>query len=657
VSCTKHFRHLFSIFALSLPLFAAAAPPPVEAFFEPATIQQVAVSPSGRWMAVLNGAQGARNKLTMIDLDGKEQSKIIATFNRFDIRNFRWVGENYLIFNVVDFNDASGEQRYPGLISVDRSGTRIRELIKRKFDSLFPAGGNHPLEPYNFFIAQGAAGSDEIIVGENHFAARDYTRTHVTLRAMNVGSGAVRTIDADPGRKVVGWTIDGKGQPRVAVAQQDGENLLFWADANGHWKQIATFPRLRVPFWPEYVDDKDQLFVSVPSGPGGTEAIHKFDFATGKPFPDAIVETPNFDSEVKPIRDPGSNVIAGLVTLSDSRGMAWLTPQMQQIQKSADELLPGRVNLLTCHPCSNPRAVLVHSYSDTSPGDYLLYTPADKQWQRIGTARPAIDETKMANLDMHMAKTRDGANLPVWITALPDKDSKPRPAVVLVHGGPWVRGVEWAWDAEAQFLASRGYVVIEPEFRGSAGYGRRHQVAGWKQWGQRMQDDVTDALKFAIDKGIVDGKRVCIAGGSYGGYSTLMGLAKTPEQYRCGVAWVAVTDPRYMYTVHWSDITDDGKKYSMPEMIGDLEKDAAMLQANAPIQLASQIKAPVLLAYGARDRRVPLVHGEDMRKALIDSGAKPQWIVYDDEAHGWERPQNKIDFWRRVEAFLATNLK
>jgi dipeptidyl aminopeptidase/acylaminoacyl peptidase len=215
------------------------------------------------------------------------------------------------------------------------------------------------------------------------------------------------------------------------------------------------------------------------------------------------------------------------------------------------------------------------------------------------------------------------------------------------------------WDPEAQFLATRGYVVIEPEYRGSTGYGEAHFRAGWKQWGQRMQDDVTDALKFAIDKGLVDPKRVCIAGGSYGGYSTLMALArdKDKDMYKCGVAWVAVTDPRYMYSVHWSDISEKSKTYTLPEMLGDPQKDAAMLKANAPIELASKIRAPVLLAYGARDRRVPLVHGEKMRDALKEAGSAPQWVVYDDEGHGWARTVNRIDFWRRTEAFLAKYLK
>lgn len=650
-------RRLLSACALSLPLFATAAAPPIEAFFEPAAIQGVKLSPSGRWMAVLNGTSNGRNKLTVVDLDGKETSRIVASFSKFDVANVSWVSEDYLIFSLVDRSAPGRKDRHPGLLSVDRDGKRIKELIKFIWETEFPPmGGGHPLEPNNFLIHLGAPGTNEVIVAEVQYdVAGEFS--HTQLRAVNVATGALRPLTDVPSQKIKGWVFDNQGTPRAAYNYEGGKQTLYWKEANGKWKELVSFPVNKPPYELAYVDGKDQLYVEMPSGAGGTSAIHQFDFANGKPFPDSVIETPGFDSQASPIYEYGSNTLVGVSTEGDSQVLTWFAPAMKEVQKKADALLPGRVNYLRCGACINPNRILVMSYSDTSPMEYLLYSVADDAWQRVGASRPRIDPEQMAQLDMHMAKTRDGANLPVWITATPRKDAKPRPAVVVVHGGPWVRGVSWAWDPEAQFLASRGYIVIEPEFRGSKGYGEAHFRAGWKQWGQRMQDDVSDALRYAIDKGLVDGSRVCIAGASYGGYSTLMGLAKDPAQYRCGVAWVAVSDPRYMYDVHWSDILSDSKQHSLPELLGDPVKDADMLKANAPIALAAKIKAPVLLAYGNRDRRVPIVHGEDMRTALTDAGNKPEWIVYDGEGHGWSRPENKIDFWRRVEAFLDKNLK
>jgi dipeptidyl aminopeptidase/acylaminoacyl peptidase len=230
--------------------------------------------------------------------------------------------------------------------------------------------------------------------------------------------------------------------------------------------------------------------------------------------------------------------------------------------------------------------------------------------------------------------------------------------VVLVHGGPYVRGTSWHWSALPQFLASRGYLVIEPEFRGSMGYGEQHYRSGWKQWGQAMQDDVADALRWAQAQGLAS-DRACIAGASYGGYSTLMGLAKDPDLYRCGIAWVAVADLELLVKGSWwvQDDTGLARQLTVPEMIGDPVKDATMLAANSPVRLASRIKAPLLLAYGEDDLRVPLEHGKRMRGALIDAGNPPEFVVYPGEGHGFAKPENTYDFARRIEAFLQRQLK
>jgi dipeptidyl aminopeptidase/acylaminoacyl peptidase len=239
------------------------------------------------------------------------------------------------------------------------------------------------------------------------------------------------------------------------------------------------------------------------------------------------------------------------------------------------------------------------------------------------------------------------------------KPGKPAPTVVMVHGGPWVRDGFWEWDAMNQFLASRGYLVVSPEFRGSTGYGDAHYRAGWKQWGQSMQNDVADALLWAQKQGLAS-SNACIAGASYGGYSTLMGLIRHPDLYKCGVAWAAVTDPMLYLNGGWGvvdDIDNVSRRYTMPELVGDVDKDAAMLAANSPVVHAKEIKAPLMLAFGESDQRVPLAHGERLRAALIDAGRPPVWITYPNEAHGWRKFSDRVDFARRMEAFLAQYLK
>ena len=231
--------------------------------------------------------------------------------------------------------------------------------------------------------------------------------------------------------------------------------------------------------------------------------------------------------------------------------------------------------------------------------------------------------------------------------------------VVLVHGGPWVRGTEWGWSADAQFLASRGYAVLEPDFRGSTGYGTKHLTAGFRQWGRAMQDDVADGTRWAIEQGVADPQRICIAGASYGGYATLMGLINDPDLYRCGINWAGVTDIKLMYGGSWfhsSDLPAQYIRYGMPKLIGDLETEADRLMAVSPVEQAGRLHQPLLMAYGGADRRVPRAHGTRFRDAVSATNKNVEWVEYPEEGHGWRLPKNRIDFWTRVEKFLDRNI-
>jgi dipeptidyl aminopeptidase/acylaminoacyl peptidase len=653
---------LLAVLALtSMPghVAAAQAPlPPLSVFFDYGNLQAARLSPSGRWLAAQTRAEGGRAQMVMVDLQGKEQSRIVAAFKRYDVSNIRWLTDDLLLFDFSDYQDRSGRRRYPGLASVQRDGEGLRVLIKNSFDTLFPQTGRGPLEANNYMLAFGEPGSDEIIVGEVKYGG-DYKRKSVLPLVLNARTGARRTLLESQPADLVGWRFDHRGRARLAWSSKDGETVFFWHELETKaWREIARFPWLHADFWPEYVDADGQLYVSVSRGEGGSEELRTFDVATGKIADQPLAATPGFDESLDLITSRKTGRLLGVSALTDARSTVWFVPGMQAVQAKVDAFLRGRVNIISCADCSNPEHVLVYSYSDREAGDFLIYTPATDSWLRAGKARPEVDAERMAGTSFHRIKARDGQDLPVWVTRLADTGrDKAAPAVVLVHGGPWERGRSWEWEAQSQFLASRGYVVIEPEFRGSTGYGDAHYRAGWKQWGQTMQDDVSDAMDFAVKQGWVDPKRVCIAGASYGGYSTLMGLAKEPDRYACGVAWVGVSDPRLMYTAFWSDISDDAKLYTMPEMIGDLDKDAAMLKAHAPVELAARIKSPVLLAYGGKDERVPIEHGEAMRKALIKAGNEPQWILYPDEGHGWSYLKNEYDFWQQVETFLARHLK
>lgn len=638
-----------------------AGPIAAESFYRHPDIEAAVISPSGRWLAVRTRHGGKRVGILAFDLDARSQPIETVRFADADISAVYWVNDERMVFELVDLEGGSGDQRFaPGLYSVKPDGSELLQLI-RSYDKGFVSRTTRirdALDSNHSLLAVPIGNGNEVIVGENRYdGLGDYVSTRA--KRLDASNGASSALAFDTPANAREWLFDPAGEPRVIVAADGAYRTVHWrAPGKDGWVQLARFESLRMGFEPFFVDAAGVLYVTTPDGPGGTAVLRRFDFATGKPSTEALTKTPGFDFRGSIVVDPVNGRTLGVRVETDAESTVWFDPRLKTLQAAVDARLPGQVNLIDCRRCAGKDAVvLVRSHSDRDPGRFWIYRPDGERWQSAGARRKDIDPERMATLDLHRIKARDGVEFPVWVTT-PPRVAKPAPSVVLVHGGPWSRGVHWNWDADAQFLASRGYIVIEPEFRGSTGYGAALFRAGWKQWGGAMQDDVADAVSWAAAKGLIDAKRVCIAGASYGGYATLMSLARHPSLYRCGVAWAAVTDPRLMFAFSWlNDVSEESKRYGLREVLGDPDKDAAMLEAAAPVAQAARIKAPVLLAFGEQDRRVPLEHGTTMRDALRAAGNAPEWVVYPEEGHGWLRIESRLDFAQRVERFLAKNLQ
>ena len=252
--------------------------------------------------------------------------------------------------------------------------------------------------------------------------------------------------------------------------------------------------------------------------------------------------------------------------------------------------------------------------------------------------------------------SRDGLTIEAYLSLpLPytPETAKALPVVVHPHGGPWARD-SWGYSAEVQFLCNRGYAVFQMNFRGSTGYGRKFLEASYKQWGQAMQDDITDGVNWLISQGIADAKRIAIYGGSYGGYATLAGLCFTPDLYACGIDYVGVSNLlTFMQTIppYWRPLLE-----MMYEQVGDPEKDLEMLRAYSPALQAHLIKAPLFIAQGANDPRVNKAESDQMVAALRARGVEVEYMVKDDEGHGFHNQENRFDFYRAMERFLKEQM-
>ena len=624
----------------ALSQVAGVAPIPIESFVRNAEFEDVSLSPDGKMLAVV-ARQKSRANLAVIDLDTRKLNWV-TNFDQYDVYGYQWLDSKRLTVSIVDtLDDASGNIRYRGTFAVntDGSGTRemggfsvLRESVEKPGTAIVLAGGR--------------SRGPEVY--------RMDTRT---------GQRDLLTFD-NPGN-VVFWIVDRRDEMRVAVSRdpdkdRDRVTLFHRADQKSPWVKLQEFNSKELTIDPIAFDfDNRTLYVRSNKGRNNV-AIFRYDLDK-KDVGELVSESATFD--IGSLRfDISKQKLVGIGTGDRSEslsGMKWLDEDWQRVQKMVDSALPGRMNFLSWGS-QVPHRVLVSSWSDTYPGGYFLLDTKTNKMERIAEQRGWIDAARMSPMQQVRYPARDGLEIPAYLTLPKGTDGKPGrnlPMVVEIHGGPHVRGFSWGFNETAQFLASRGYAVLQPNFRGSSGYGRKFLEAGFRQWGLSMQDDITDGVLWAIKEGHADPRRVCLMGGSYGGYATLYGLIKEQGMFRCGIAAVAVTDLELLLTVSWSDTyRSDAVQDIFKERIGDLEKDKAYFRKVSPLYQADKISAPVLLAFGSDDLRVPLIHGEKFRAALDDHKKPYEWVVYTAEGHGFNKRENRIDYYQRIEAFLQKHL-
>ena len=635
----------------------AAAPPPIEHFFAKPRLGQMALSPNGKLLAIITTAKGQRAGLRVIDIAaGKGNSA--ASFGDFDVTRFQWVNDKRLVFQVGDSNEAQGEVlQSPGMYAVNADGSGLRQLAQRDWNgSLTPSVHRVELLPPNVSLSPqpGLQDSDTIYVYNSKYNGKEFVS--VELVQVDTVTGRFRHV---PGpANVRGWLLDHQGEPRIATSSKEDTGTIHWRPAgSAEWKALTSFnvfTGTEGAFTPLAFAADGTLYVMTRRG--DKAGVHTFNTASGKVSDDALIETTGYDFNGDLIMTNG--VLKGFRYTTDALSTYWVDPVMRKLQEEIDAKLPGTINTISAPRRPEAPWILVGSFSDKVPYKVALYNKDTKAIQEIGSSRPDIKPEQMGPQEAVSYKSRDGMTIPALLTLPRGKRSK-LPLVVLVHGGPYVDGAAWGWDGESQFLASRGYAVLEPSFRGTTGLGYKHYRAGWKQWGLSMQDDIAEGARWAVSQGIADGARICIAGASYGGYATLMGLIKDPELYKCGINWLGVTDISLLHKTHWiqeSDISDEYRKYGLPELVGDLVKDAEQIKATSPLVHAAKIKQPLMLAYGGADVRVPLHHGTKFRDAVKAGNANVEWVSYPNEGHGFVVEENRFDFYQRMERFLDRHI-
>ena len=485
---------------------------------------------------------------------------------------------------------------------------------------------------------------DEVLVGLN----RDNPALHDVYR-LNLTSGDLVKEVENPG--FAGWVADTKLVTRVGVGlEPDGSLVVKVRDgAGGDWRLLRTLPAEdALTSAPIAISPDGTTMLAMSSLDADTGRLVRVDLGSGAEA--VIAEDP--DADVSGVRvHPDTREPQVVTWIKERTQYRVLDPALEADVAAIRALHPGDPDIVA-HDHSD-MVWLVAFTNDTGPIPYFLYDRQRREGRFLFDHRPELSEYELAPMEPVSFQARDGLTIHGYLTFPPGVGRKDLPMVLNVHGGPWARDV-WGFDPEAQWLANRGYLCLQVNFRGSTGYGKAFVNAGDREWGNAMQNDLTDAVEFAIGQGWADRERVAIYGGSYGGYAALAGVTFTPDLYRCAVD---IVGPSNLKT-----LIETIPPYWQPQIalfhqrVGNPETDAEFLWSRSPLSRAASIKTPLLIAQGANDPRVKQAESEQIVAALRDAGIDYEYMLFPDEGHGFAKPENRLKFYAAAERFLARHL-
>ncbi|PYJ98094.1 MAG: S9 family peptidase, partial [Verrucomicrobia bacterium] len=556
------------------------------------------------------------------------EAKRITSVKERDIRDYFWKGNQFVVYA----QDNKGDENFH-LFRID-----------------LKTGGVKDLTPFPKVRAEVVDDLEDISEHEIVMMMNKRNAEAFDAYRLNVATGEMKMTAKNPGR-VDHWVTDHKGRI-LAATESDGVNatLLTRLDEKAPFKKVLS-TNFRERVTPEFYSfDNKEIYATSNIGRDKV-AIVKIDPATAKET-DTIYENPEVDVDGLAFSKKRKVLTyAEYTTWHEER--KYLDPQTEKMYSTIEQKLPGYQIDLVGNDHEEDKFV-VSATSDRTPGSRYLFDTKTNELTKLVDVTPWLKEDQLAPMKPIEYKSRDGLIIHGYLTLPLGRDPKNLPTVMIPHGGPWARD-EWGYDPEVQFLANRGYAVLQVNFRGSTGYGRKFWEASFKQWGKTMQDDVTDGVQWLIKQGIADPKRIAIYGGSYGGYATLAGVTYTPDLYAAAVDYVGISNLfTFMKTIppYWKPFLDQ-----MHEMVGDPEKDKDLFTAMSPALNADKIKTPLFVAQGAQDPRVNKAESDQIVQSLRKRGVDVEYMVKDNEGHGFSNEENRFAFYEATEAFLAKHLK
>ncbi|WP_420007378.1 prolyl oligopeptidase family serine peptidase [Xanthomonas sacchari] len=569
------------------------------------------------------------------------------------VSDFVWVNDTRVLFNMVQ---KIGQRDQPWgtgeLFAINADGGAAELLVGQRVTGNGPGTliQTKKVEDVIADMVGPLPGDDRnVIIRVRPFSvSKDpYSRTEV----MDVYSGRRRALVGSPSVRRAKFFSDSQGKVRFAWgADADNASKLFYRDAKGSdWKLIndeSVSHHVETPIG--FSEDGRVAFLQVEQSKG-SDAIESWNVDTGER---KVVARDALADPFAIMYRHGTRVPVGIEVLGDTPRSVFFDTNSPEAktQRSLEAAFPGQAVYVTSST-RDGRLNLVNVQSGRNPGEFYLFDTVAKKADFVFARRAALQVSKLAEVRPIALQARDGLPLHGFVTLPAAAKSGKVPMVLMPHGGPFGESDKGMFDEDAQILASAGYAVLQVNYRGSSNYGRAFQLAGADQWGGKMQDDLTDATRWAIDQGIADPQRICMYGASYGAYASLMGVAKEPTLYRCAAGYVGVYDLPMIYVRGDAQLRDSSQNF-----LRDWMGTGNELAAISPVNLADKIKVPVFLAAGGEDQTAPIQHSKKMEAALKKAGVPVETLYVPTEGHGFYTEEHRREFYTRLLAFLSKSL-
>ena len=556
---------------------------------------------------------------------GQNDDKMVTADKKRGIRQYFWASDNKTLLYLQD-ND--GDENFHAY------GVDLDSGVVRDYTAIQGARAE--------VVAVEPEIADQLLVALN---ARN--RQLFDVYRLTLSTGALVLDTQNPG-DVAGWVADSNLNIRGAqvVTPDGGTEIRIRDNAQSPWRAwLKAGPEENVGIDGFSADGKAAI-VETSIGSDTARVVLK-DIASGNET--LIASSPDVDAGIVVV-NPKTHTVQAVSFEPGRRNWKVIDPAVKADFEGIAKLDPGDFQVVNRDHAD--RTWLVAFTSDRGPLKYYSWDRDAKKGTYLFSAQPKLEGLQLSEMKPVMITTRDGLKMNAYLTLPAGLPPKNLPMVLFVHGGPWGRDV-WGYSSYAQWLSNRGYAVLQPNFRGSTGYGKRFLHAGDKQWGLKMHDDLIDAVNWAVKQGYVDKNRVAIMGGSYGGYATLAGMTFTPDVFSCGVDIVGPSNLKTLIAAippYWKTI-----RAMFDARMGNVDdpKDADLIRNASPLFKANQIKKPLLIGQGANDPRVNKAESEQIVEAIEKNGGAVTYVIYSDEGHGFARPENRIDFNARAETFLA----